>query len=127
MMGAIRRMPLRNLGIGARLTLAFAALVTLTIVAIGLSFLGSQRATESINRTVQQRTPAALAAARAEVDLLKMLADLRGYLALGDEEYKTSYLEAEAAFASELAELGSADLAGGDPVISGISGARPPA
>ena len=66
MMGAIRRMPLRNLGIGARLTLAFAALVTLTIVAIGLSFLGSQRATESINRTVQQRTPAALAAARAE-------------------------------------------------------------
>ena len=123
MMGAIRRMPLRNLGIGARLTLAFAALVTLTIVAIGLSFLGSQRATESINRTVQQRTPAALAATRAEVDLLKMLADLRGYLALGDEQYKTSYLEAEAAFASELAELGSADMAGGDPVISGISGA----
>jgi signal transduction histidine kinase/CheY-like chemotaxis protein/CHASE3 domain sensor protein/outer membrane murein-binding lipoprotein Lpp len=94
-----------NLKIGTKLTIGFGALVILTLLVIGLSYLGSSRATNNINLTSNLRSPSALAAARAQADLLRMLGDVRGYLALGDQEYRTSYKVAEEAFTADLAEL----------------------
>ena len=96
---------LLNLRIGSKLTLGFGILVALTLVVIGLSYLGSAQATEKINQTDEVRVPTALVAARAQANLLKMQADVRGYLALGDQEYRDNYRQDAQAFTSDLAEL----------------------
>jgi methyl-accepting chemotaxis protein len=70
-----------------------------------VSYLGSGQATTKINRTDDVRVPTALAASRAQANLLRMLADVRGYLALGDPAYRNSYHESAQAFETNLAEL----------------------
>ncbi len=104
-----RRWPLpafiRNLSIGGKLTLGFGLLVLLTLGVVGLSYLGSVPATQIINRTNNLRVPTALTSARAQADLLRMLGDVRGYLALGDAEYRLSYQQSAKAFAADLADL----------------------
>ena len=79
--------PLSRLKIGAKLNLGFGVLVLLTTVVIGLSFFASERAATNMSRTTDLRAPSTLASSRAQANLLKMLADVRGYLALGDESY----------------------------------------
>jgi serine phosphatase RsbU (regulator of sigma subunit)/HAMP domain-containing protein len=74
-------------------------------VVIGLSYLGSLRTTTYINRTSDLSAPTALASARAQTSLLRMLADVRGYLALGEESYRKGYSEARGAFETNLATL----------------------
>ena len=96
---------LKSMTIGARLTFAFGALVGLTIAAVGLSYFGSKRATTNIHRTTDFRAPITLASARAQASLLRMFADVRGYLALGDRQYYESYFEAQRAFETTLTEL----------------------
>lgn len=95
----------RNMGIGGKLTIGFGILGALTLVVIALSYLGSYQATININRTSDVRAPTALASSRAQANLLRMLADVRGYLALGDQEYRTGYSQAKQAFEADLAEL----------------------
>jgi signal transduction histidine kinase/CheY-like chemotaxis protein/CHASE3 domain sensor protein len=94
-----------NMSIGGKLTVGFGILVTLTLVVVGLSFLSSDAALQKIETTNELRAPLALASARAQANLLTMLADVRGYLALGDEEYRTGYTEASEAFEADLIEL----------------------
>jgi CHASE3 domain sensor protein len=94
-----------NLKIGSKLNIGFGLLVALTLVAIGLSYLGSFRTTTNINRTSDLSAPTALASARAQANLLRVLADVRGYLALGDESYRKGYSEARRAFEANLATL----------------------
>ena len=96
---------LSNLKIGSKLTIGFGLLVVLTLVVIGLSYLGSLRTTTYINRTSDLSAPTALASARAQANLLRMLADVRGYLALGEESYRKGYSEARGAFETNLATL----------------------
>jgi serine phosphatase RsbU (regulator of sigma subunit)/CHASE3 domain sensor protein len=96
---------LSNLKIGSKLSIGFGLLVFLTLVVIGLSYLGSLRATTYINRTSDLSAPTALASARAQASLLRMLADVRGYLALGEESYRKGYTEARGAFETNLATL----------------------
>ncbi len=96
---------LSNLRIGSKLTLGFGLLVVLTLIVIGLSYLGGAQATEKINQTDEVRVPTALVAARAQANLLKMQADVRGYLALGDQEYRDNYRQDAEAFTADLAEL----------------------
>jgi len=96
---------LSNLKIGSKLSIGFGLLVFLTLVVIGLSYLGSLRTTTYINRTSDLSAPTALASARAQASLLRMLADVRGYLALGEESYRKGYSEARGAFETNLATL----------------------
>jgi CHASE3 domain sensor protein len=95
----------KNLSIGQKLNIGFGILVVLTLFAAVASFLGSRQATIQINQTEDLRMPTALASARAQIDLLGMLGDMRVYLALGEEELLESYLQASRAFEADLAEL----------------------
>ncbi len=96
---------LKNLKIGSKLTIGFGILVLLIFVSAGVSYLGSGRATQEINRVTDVRAPTALDASRAQADLLLMLADVRGYLALGDQTYRDSYAESSRAFEADLDRL----------------------
>lgn len=94
-----------RLKIGGKLTIGFGLLGALTMLVIGLSYLGSYRATLNINRTGEVRVPLALASARAQANLLRMQADVQAYLALGDDTYRSSYHQARQAFEADLARL----------------------
>jgi class 3 adenylate cyclase/CHASE3 domain sensor protein/putative methionine-R-sulfoxide reductase with GAF domain len=96
---------LSRLKIGAKLNLGFGVLVLLTAGVIALSFFASERATTNMSRTTDLRAPSTLASSRAQADLLKMLADVRGYLALGDQSYREGYAEARGSFEANLAIL----------------------
>jgi CHASE3 domain sensor protein len=98
---------LRDLNIGPKLTLAFGVLVALMLLVVGLSTAGTIRATENIDRTDALRVPTALAASSAQANLLRMQADVRGYLALGDPEYRQEFAESARAFEADLAHLQS--------------------
>ena len=75
----------RNLKLGTKLTIGFGILVALIFLSAGVSYLGSGRATTKINLTDDVRVPTAIVATRAQANLLRMLGDVRGYLALGDQ------------------------------------------
>ena len=96
---------LNNLKIGRKLTIGFGILVALTLLVVGLSYLGSRRATQEISNTDEVRVPTALVAARAQADLLRVQADVRGYLALGDQEFRDSYHQDAQAFEGHLRDL----------------------
>lgn len=95
----------KNLKIGHKLTFGFGILVILTLLAVGFSYWGSIPATQNIERTNDVRFPIALAASEAQTDLLKMLGDVRGYLALGDNQYRVGYSQDQETFKADLAEL----------------------
>jgi CHASE3 domain sensor protein len=96
---------MNNLNIGPRLTVAFGILVMLTLLVAGLSYAASYQATVNINRTDELRVPIVLASARAQANLLRMQADVRGYLALEDQAFRDSYGRVSQDFESNLAEL----------------------
>src|SRR5262245_54601562 len=96
---------LGRLNIGEKLTLGFGILVALTLIVVGLNYLGSFRAVTNMNRTSDLRAPSALASAQAQADLLRMLGEVRGYLALGDEAYRDGYRRASDAFNADLQTL----------------------
>jgi CHASE3 domain sensor protein/GAF domain-containing protein len=96
---------LKDSNIGRKLTLGFGILVLLIFVSAGVSYLGSGRATQEIMRVTDVRAPTALDASRAQANLLRMLADVRGYLALGDQTYRESYAESARAFEEDLERL----------------------
>lgn len=95
----------KNLNIGVRLIIGFGLLVALTLLGAGFSYVGSVAATKTINNTTEVRVPTALVSAQARADLLRMLGDVRGYLALGDQEFRDSYNQARADFEDDLARL----------------------
>ena len=91
--------------IARKLTIGFGILVILMFLSAGVSYLGSQRVTIKINSTDKIRVPTALTASRAQANLLRVIGDVRGYLALGDQKYRTSYRDSFQAFEANLAEL----------------------
>src|SRR5690349_10788979 len=99
--------PLSRLQIGTKLTIGFGILVAMTLVVVVLAYLASNQAIDEINRTTELRAPAALASAQAQANLLKMVNSVQGYLALGDEQYRTDYETARLAFEANLSELKS--------------------
>jgi CHASE3 domain sensor protein len=105
-----------NLKIGTKLLISIGILVVLIFLSAGVSYLGSRQANTKIGRTDEIRVPAALAASRAQANLLRMQADVRGYLALGEKEYRDSYNLSAQAFEDNLTELGdySSQLGAGD-------------
>ena len=111
----------RRLSLGSKLTVGFAILVALTLLVVALNYAGSIRAVDNINRTSDLRAPSALASARAQASLLRMLGEVRGYLAVGDEVFREGYQSASEAFEKELAALErllGASLSGGPSAAS---------
>ena len=96
---------LANIPIGRKLTLGFGIVVFSTLIVVGLSLLSSTRVSEDISRTSDLRAPLVLAASQAQADLLTMVADVRGYLALGDDEYREGYTNASQQFEAGLKTL----------------------
>ena len=96
---------LRRVNIGSKLNIGFGVLVALILVVIGFTYISSNRATDNITRTNDIRAPTALAAAQAQANLLEMLGDVRGYLALGDQQYRTGYDQAKQSFEENLNQL----------------------
>jgi signal transduction histidine kinase/DNA-binding response OmpR family regulator/HAMP domain-containing protein len=97
--------PLSRLQIGTKLIIGFGILVAATLMVVLLAYLASNQAIDEIKRTTELRAPSALASARAQANVLKMVNSVQGYLALGDKQYQADYEEARVAFEENLAEL----------------------
>ena len=95
----------RKLKIGPKLVLGFGILIGLMLIGYGLGISAGNQATQEINRTTNLRAPTTLASARAQANLLELVADLQAYLALGDSQYKESYLANQTEFEANLDEL----------------------
>lgn len=96
---------LRRMAISKKLTIGFSILVLLTLLVAALSYFSSDEATRQIENSNELRMPITLEAATAEYNLLRMLSDTRGYLALGDERFRNDYLTAAIAFDANLSNL----------------------
>ncbi len=94
-----------DLSIAAKLNVGFGILVALILVGVGLIFAAGRTATADIDRTRDERAPAALASAQAQSSLLDMQANVRGYLALGDLDYIDGYNKAKEVFEDNLVVL----------------------
>lgn len=94
-----------DLSLGSKLMLGFGILVLVTLSGALVSFVGSRVATAKIQITDDVRVPAALGALEAQANLLRMLGDVRGYLALGDPLDRASYRNSAEAFNANLAKL----------------------
>jgi len=94
-------------GIGAKLTLAFAALAGVTCAVVALAWGAGQRVTDDIDLSELVRRPASLACARAQADLLRMQLHVRGYLVLSDPADIEQYRAARKSFEAEMAALQS--------------------
>lgn len=95
----------RKLKIGPKLVIGFGVLIALMLVGYGWGISASNLASQEINRTTNLRAPITLTSARAQANLLELVADLQAYLALGDSQYKDSYAANRAEFEADLAEL----------------------
>jgi len=96
---------LKNQRIGLRLLVGFAVMVLLTFLVGGIGYFGSVAATQGIDSTIRFRFPASIVSSRAQANLLKMLGDVRGYLALGQGEFLDSYEQSRQAFERDLTAL----------------------
>ena len=96
---------IKHLKLGEKLNLGFGTLVVLTFLVVGRTYLSSVQATANINQTQTVRMPSALASATAQTNLLRMLSDVRGYLATGDSEYRFRYQKTRQSFETDLMML----------------------
>ncbi len=88
----------KNLKIAHTLSIAFGVLVSLTFMVVGVNYIGSTLAIKTIKRTQKLRVPTAITSAQAEVSLLLMFANVRGYLATGEPDLRDRYHEARHEF-----------------------------
>jgi putative methionine-R-sulfoxide reductase with GAF domain/CHASE3 domain sensor protein len=82
---------LRDLSIGSKLNIGFGSLVALFIALVALSYLASSRARQDFERTRDLRLPTALASAVTELEMHEMIANIQGYLTLGDPEFREEF------------------------------------
>lgn len=94
-----------RLKIGPKLAIGFGILITLMLVGYGWGVFAGSLASREIRRTTDLRAPITLASARAQANLLELVADLQAYLALGDSHYRERYAANQAEFEADLAEL----------------------
>jgi signal transduction histidine kinase/DNA-binding NarL/FixJ family response regulator len=104
-MSAPRGERIMPLGIGSKLTLAFAALAAVTLLVVVLALLAGRNATDDINLTEEVRGPAWIASEQAQASLLKMQLHVRGYLVLSDPLDVEQYHGAQREFEKSLASL----------------------
>ncbi len=105
MSGAATEARISSVGVGGKLTLAFAALVTVTLLVVLLAFVAGRSATDDIDLTEEVRAPAWIASEQAQASLLKMQLHVRGYLVLSDRLDVEQYHSARRDFERSLAAL----------------------
>lgn len=91
--------------IAAKLAIGLGFLGLLTATALSAGLIASAGATASIDLTTERRAPITLASTKAQADMLRMVGEVRGYLALGDRTLRDNYTAAAAAFEADFAEL----------------------
>lgn len=94
-----------NLSITQKLGLGLGVLAFLTLVVITLCMFNGWRVLGKIEVIEERYMPAALISARAQANLLHMIADLRGYLVLSDIEHLDKFNQAKIIFEHELGLL----------------------
>ena len=94
-----------GLGIGAKLNLGFGIIVAATLLVVALGIFAGLRAARDMGHTENLHAPTALASDRAHAAVLRMVADVRGYLALGERSYREDYAAAQKEFEFSLDEL----------------------
>lgn len=93
------------MNIGNKLNIGFGILVLLILLVVGFGYLESKKSINNINLIKQYRLPTVLTSNRAKMNLLKMLSDTRGYLALGEKQYRENYGFSQKAFENDIAKL----------------------
>ena len=120
--GRSRRRWFSDRPIAAKLAIGLGLLGLLASVAIVVNLVASARATANIDLTTERRAPITLASTSAQAEMLRMVGDVRGYLALGDQASRDGYTAASQAFEADFAELerlaASADVS--DPSIRSL-------
>lgn len=96
---------INDLNLSRKLNLGFGVLVVLTFLLVGRSYWGSLKATINIKRTQEFRVPTALTSANAQANLLRMLSNLRGYIATGKSELRDRYQESRQDFEEDLTAM----------------------
>lgn len=96
---------LNNLQISQKLLIGFGILVLITFIAVAISYFGSSQAAKRIETTESVRAPAVLVSSQAQANLLRMLSDVRGYLALGNPLYQDGYIQNKEAFEANMTQL----------------------
>lgn len=91
--------------IRTKLAIGFGSLVAITMVLVVTSAGASAGAADRIERATTLRAPGALASARAQAQLLRMVGSIQGYLAFGDRQYRDRFESDQAAFDQALGEL----------------------
>jgi signal transduction histidine kinase len=94
-----------HFGIRDKLTLGFGLLVVVTFLVVGRSYLASVQANKTIKQTQESYVPAAIASSMAQKNLLRMLSNLRGYLATGKSSFRDRYQKARHNFEIEISKL----------------------
>ncbi len=97
----------RLLGIGEKLTLAFAALAGVTVLVVAFGFVVGRHVAGDIRQAEATGLPAARATAEAQATLLRMQLHVRGYLVLGDRRDVHEFDDESRAFAASLLRLQS--------------------
>ncbi|MEM8502932.1 MAG: ATP-binding protein [Cyanobacteria bacterium P01_D01_bin.1] len=95
----------QNLRIGQKLNFSFGLLVALTFILVGLFFFSGAQARVHIYSAGRVDFPLALESAHAQVNLLKMLSHVRGYLATAESDSRNQYQAARQDFEAELERL----------------------
>jgi CHASE3 domain sensor protein len=91
--------------IGGKLAVGFGILVMSMLVMLALAYIARTQAITRIDTISQVRMPTTLVSAHAQANLLRMLGDLRGYLALGGQQFRDNYTQSSQAFEADMAEL----------------------
>ena len=94
-----------SLNIAQKLNMSFGLLVALTLLVVLLGAIGRQRASNNITLTNEVRVPSALTAAQAQISLLEMLANLRGYLVFGESQSIDDFYLAQQSFEASLVQM----------------------
>ncbi|MEM0979442.1 MAG: ATP-binding protein [Cyanobacteria bacterium P01_H01_bin.58] len=94
-----------NLSIDKKLILSFGLLVSITFLVVGTTFVGGLGISYQVAQTRQVHVPTALTGAQAKTDLLKMMSNVRGYLATAESEFRNQYQISRLDFEAEIAAM----------------------
>jgi len=94
-----------NLNIDKKLILSFGLLMGITFLVIGAIFVGGMGISYQVTQTQQLHFPTALTSARSQANLLKMMSNVRGYLATAESEFRNQYQVSRQNFETDLAEM----------------------
>lgn len=94
-----------NVLIGHKLGIGFGILIVITLVVITLNYVIGLETTRVIKTATELRAPVARASSNAQVDLLLMTSNIRGYLAFSEEHFLSSYYASESRFEKDIAAL----------------------